>query len=257
VQCVLYGHPDTTGIPNVDYYLSGGACESPEADSHYTEKLIRLDPNSTYTYYYRPLNRATQKTRADLGLPEEKHLYTCAQSMFKIHPEMDTVFDEILERDADGVLLLFDDISQRRIALFKNRLQKRMRHYERVIFLPRMQLPEFLQVLHLSDALLDSFHFCGGNTSFDSFAAESPVVTLPGEFMRGRQTMGLYQRMGFTDLIAKNKTDYVAKALKLGMDETFRHNMRQELAARVPVIYEDAGIVRALEQFFMFVTESK
>lgn len=253
VQCVLYGHPDTTGIPALDYFLSGGACESPAADSHYTEKLIRLDPASTYTYYYRPDNRAAQKTRADLGLPESSHLYTCAQSMFKIHPEMDPVFDEILERDPQGRLLLFDDVSLRRIAIFKTRMQKRMRNYDRVIFLPRIQLPDFLQVLHLSDALLDSFHFCGGNTSFDSFAAEAPVVTLPGEFMRGRQTLGLYQRMGFTDLVATDKADYVAKALRLGMDSDFNHAMRRELAARVPVIYEDAGVVRALEQFFLHV----
>lgn len=254
VQCVLYGHPDTTGIPTIDYYLSGGECESADADSHYTEKLVRLDPASTYTFYYRPEMRASQKARADLGLPESGNLYTCAQSMFKIHPEMDPVFDEILERDSKGHLLLFDDVSQRRIALFKTRMQKRMHHYDRIIFLPRMELPNFLQVLHLSDVLLDSFHFCGGNTSFDSFAAESPVVTLPGEFMRGRQTLGLYLRMGFTDLVASDKADYINKALHLGTDAEFRKAMRRELAARVPVIFEDPGIVRAMEKFFISVT---
>ncbi len=251
VQCVLYGHPDTTGIPTIDYYLSGGACESEKADTHYTEKLIRLDPNSTYTYYYRPNNRATQKTRSDLNLPESLHLYTCAQSLFKIHPEMDAVFDEILARDLDGCLVLFDDVKQRRIELFKTRLQNRMRHYDRVIFLPRLTLPDFLQVLYLSDALLDSFHFCGGNTSFDSFAAESPIVTLPGEFMRGRQTLGLYKRMNFTDLVASDKADYIDKALRLGTDVEFRKIMCDKLAARVSVIFEDSGVVHALEQFFI------
>ncbi|MEI6747262.1 MAG: methyltransferase domain-containing protein, partial [Methylococcaceae bacterium] len=251
VQCVLYGHPDTTGIPTIDYYLSGGACESETADSHYTEKLVRLDSNSTYTYYYRPNNRATQKTRADFNLPESLHLYTCAQSLFKIHPEMDAVFDEILARDLEGRLVLFDDVKQRRVELFKNRLQKRMRHYDRVIFLPRMTLPDFLQVLNLSDALLDSFHFCGGNTSFDSFAAESPIVTLPGEFMRGRQTLGLYNRMSFTDLVASDKADYIDKVLRLGTDVEFRKNMRDKLIERVSVIFEDSGVVHALEQFFI------
>ena len=256
-QCAMYGHPDTTGIPTIDYYLSGGACESETADRHYTEKLIRLDANSTYTYYYRPNNRAEQKTRADLNLPESQHLYTCAQSLFKIHPEMDAVFDEILERDLEGCLVLFDDIKHRRSNLFKTRLQKRMRHYDRVIFLPRMQLPEFLQTLYLSDALLDSFHFCGGNTSFDSFAAESPIVTLPGEFMRGRQTFGLYKRMGFTDLVASEKADYVNKVLRLGTDVEFRQAMRKKLTACVPVIFEDAGVVRAMEQFFISIAQQE
>lgn len=255
VQCVLYGHPDTTGIPTIDYFLSGGACEAPDADTHYTETLVRLDPASTYTYYYRPENRAVHKTRADLGLPAQGHLYTCAQSMFKIHPEMDPVFDELLERDPQGRLLLFDDISQRRIALFKRRLQGRMRHFDRVVFLSRLQLPDFLQVLHLSAALLDSFHFCGGNTSFDSFAAEAPVVTLPGRFMRGRQTLGLYQRMGFTELVAADKADYVAKTLRLANDADYARAVRRELAQRVAVIYEDVGVVRALERFFIEVVQ--
>ena len=254
VQCVFYGHPDTTGISTLDYYLSSGACETLSADSHYTEKLIRLDDSSTYTYYSRPVSRATQKSRLDLNLPLSNHLYTCAQSLFKIHPEMDAVFDDILERDELGVLLLFDDVSQRRNVLFKTRLQKHMRHFNRVIFLPRLQLPDFLQVLHLSDALLDSFHFCGGNTSFDSFASESPVVTLPGEFMRGRQTLGLYQRMGFTDLIAENKADYIEKTLKLGTDAQYRQAMRTKLASCVSVIFEDTGVITALENFFISST---
>lgn len=257
VQCVLYGHPDTTGIPTIDYFLSGGACESDQANSHYTERLVRLDPKSTYTYYYRPLNRSTAKSRIDLGLPENLNLYTCAQTMFKIHPEMDKVFDEILERDPRGQLLLFNDISQRRIALFKQRLKTNMQHYDRIKFLSRMQLPDFLQVLHLSDALLDSFHFCGGNSSFDSFAADAPIVTLPGEFMRGRQTMGLYQRMGFSDLVASDKADYINKALRLGQDPEFRQLMRQQLISQSPLIYEDAGFVRSLEQFFYFVMQNK
>ena len=34
VQCVGWGHPVTTGSPNIDYYLSGDM-ETDESDSHY------------------------------------------------------------------------------------------------------------------------------------------------------------------------------------------------------------------------------
>ena len=119
-----------------------------------------------------------------------------------------------------------------------------MQHYDRIKFLSRMQLPDFLQVLHLSDALLDSFHFCGGNSSFDSFAADAPIVTLPGEFMRGRQTMGLYQRMGFSDLVASDKADYINKALRLGQDPEFRQLMRHTLGKSARVDEDERAAMR-------------
>src|SRR5262249_52558125 len=40
VQCTTLGHPVTTGIATVDYFLSSEALELPEADAHYTEKLV-------------------------------------------------------------------------------------------------------------------------------------------------------------------------------------------------------------------------
>ena len=42
VQCVTWGHPVTTGIPNIDDYLSSDVFEAPGAEAHYTERLIRL-----------------------------------------------------------------------------------------------------------------------------------------------------------------------------------------------------------------------
>ena len=42
VQCVAWGHPETTGMPTMDYFLSADLMEPPGADAHYTEQLVRL-----------------------------------------------------------------------------------------------------------------------------------------------------------------------------------------------------------------------
>ncbi len=39
VQCVTWGHPQTTGIPTVDYFVSSQLCEPSDGDSHYSERL--------------------------------------------------------------------------------------------------------------------------------------------------------------------------------------------------------------------------
>ena len=42
VQCVAWGHPETTGMPTIDYFLSSDFMEPPDAATHYTESLVRM-----------------------------------------------------------------------------------------------------------------------------------------------------------------------------------------------------------------------
>ena len=48
VQCVGWGHPDTTGSPHIDYFLSSELLETADADAHYSERLVRLPLLGTY-----------------------------------------------------------------------------------------------------------------------------------------------------------------------------------------------------------------
>ena len=41
IQAAWWGHPDTTGNPNIDYYL-GTQYEHQDADDHYSESLYRM-----------------------------------------------------------------------------------------------------------------------------------------------------------------------------------------------------------------------
>jgi predicted O-linked N-acetylglucosamine transferase (SPINDLY family) len=40
VQAATWGHPSTTGLPTIDYFLSAEALEPPDAAAHYSEKLV-------------------------------------------------------------------------------------------------------------------------------------------------------------------------------------------------------------------------
>ena len=71
-----------------------------------------------------------------------------------------------------------------------------------------------------------ALHWSGGGTSLDAIAMDVPVVTLPGKFMRGRQTIAMLRLLGLEPLIAADIDDYVAKAIGLvsnrGMNELIR-----------------------------------
>ena len=84
IQCATWGHPDTTGSPAIDYFISSELLETAEADAHYTERLVRL-PNLG-TYYERPRLVGPAAVAEFFGLPADRHLYLCPQTLFKFHP---------------------------------------------------------------------------------------------------------------------------------------------------------------------------
>ena len=82
MQCNSWGHPDTSGFPTLDYYLSSDLMEPPDGQDHYTERLVRL-PN--LSIYYEPIDlQPVALDRADLGLRSTATVYWCGQSLLQV-----------------------------------------------------------------------------------------------------------------------------------------------------------------------------
>jgi len=255
VQCVSWGHPVTTGIPAIDYFISARSIEPADAQSHYSERLISFD--RLPTYYWRPRHDASALTRAELGFPEDARLYLCPQSLFKLHPDFDIALATLLRRDAKGRLLLLSGIHKHWDRMLGARIAKQFPDIaNRVVFVPRIPQAHFFRLLMMADVILDPPFFGGGNTSYEAFAMGLPIVTWPGEFMRGRVTEGCYRQMGFTDLIAGSLDSYIEIALRLGSDRDWREHVKAEIASRSAALYEDAGVVTELEDFFCAAFEA-
>jgi len=249
VQCVWWGHPVTTGIPNADYYLSCGRMEPPGAETHYSENLVRLSTQACYPQ--RPPRAAQRLPRSHWGLPDDTHLYVCGQSLFKIHPDFDGLLEGILQQDGKAQIILFEQ----RQPLWHQTLQKRFaktlgENADRVAFLPRQTFPEFLQLMEQADVVLDPPHFTGGNTTYQAIGLGSPIVTLPGEFMRSRITFGAYDQIGVTDCIAIDEQDYVSKAVSIANNADLRHELSAKLLSSSDVLFENLDAVKELEAFF-------
>ncbi|MFZ1546876.1 MAG: tetratricopeptide repeat protein [Candidatus Nitrotoga sp.] len=252
VQCAGWGHPVTSGHANIDYYFSSAAMEPDNAALHYSEKLILLE--GLGTYYSKPV-LPTPAPRADFALPEGKTLYLCPQSLFKIHPDNDALLAHILERDPDGVIVLFagrhPNISNAFFARLAQALRVRgLEPQGRGIILPSMAHDDYLRVNMVCDVMLDTLHWSGGNTTLDALACGLPVVTLPGEFMRGRQSYGMLKCMGLDELIAKDRDDYIERAIKVGTDRAWRQQVVQRIIAGSKRIFEIETSLRQMESFY-------
>jgi predicted O-linked N-acetylglucosamine transferase (SPINDLY family) len=251
VQCVSYGHPNTTGIPAMDYFISNDLFEPSGAQAHYSERLVQLKDLPTLAYYYRPAVPEPGAGREMFNLPDDATLYVCPQTLFKIHPDFDPILRNILTRDTRGLVVLiagqFQDYTDRLRARFARTLPGLV---HRLVFLPWMPFDQFMRLLCLADVLLDTPHFNGMNSSLQAFAAGAPVVTLPGRFQRGRHTQAMYRKMGIFDCIAADAEDYTDIALRIANDRAYAQALRTRILARNHVLFEDARVVSEFERFF-------
>lgn len=247
VQCTTWGVPATTGIPAIDYFISSVDLEPAAAGRHYTERLVRLE--NLPTFYYPP-QTTPAKSRAELGLNEHASLYVCPQSLFKIHPEFDGLIGNILRADRRGEVLLLAGQQPYWTELLSQRLMSAMPDVaDRVKFLPRQSAENFLHILRTADVLLDPIHFGGGNTTYEAFEFGTPIVTWPGEFMRGRVTYACYRKLGVMDCVAADRDEYVRIAVRLANDRPWRDQIRDRILAAKHVLFENAAAVRELEYF--------
>jgi predicted O-linked N-acetylglucosamine transferase (SPINDLY family) len=249
VQCVTWGHPSTTGIPTIDYYVSSELLESDEAEQHYTEKLVKL-PNLS-VYYYRPAEPQAAFDRRTIGLDDDTHLYGCLQSLFKFHPEFDVLMDGILQQDSKGVIIIPRGNSRYWDEALMRRLTRTMpRTIDRVRLINGRPFEQYLALTAACDVMLAPIHFGAGNTSYEALAYGVPVVTLPSKMLKGRITHALYRAMNMSDCVANSPGEYIDLAVRLGTDKDFRRATRERILATNPALYQNPAGVRDLENFF-------
>lgn len=255
VQCVTWGHPVTSGIPTIDYFISSSLIEPADAAGHYTEQLMTL--NTLPFYYYRPTIPSPLKEREAFGLAAGDHVYGCPQTLFKFHPEFDALLAEILRRDPRGTLVLIRGKHSHWEEKLRQRFSMTLADVlDRIRWLDPMPRAEFLNLLAVCDVLLDPIHFGGGNTSYEALALGVPLVTLPSPLMRGRITSALYRKMGMQDCVANSGQEYVDLAVALGTNPSLREAVRAKILATNSLLFEDLSAVRELEAFFERAVEA-
>jgi predicted O-linked N-acetylglucosamine transferase (SPINDLY family) len=255
VQCATWGHPVTTGSPKMDVFISSELLEVPEADRHYSERLIRLP--SLGTYYERARISEPRKTRADLGLPENRHLYLCPQTLYKFHPEFDAILDEILQRDREGEFILIEGRAPSWTQLLKERFARTMpAAARRIRWLAPLPNQDFLQLLAMGDVVIDPIHFGGGNTTYEALAMGTPVVTWPGQFLRSRITLALYTKMNYLDAVVDSAEAYAATTVRIACDKAYRAAMRGAILRESQRLFADPVEIRDLAESLRSLAQS-
>jgi protein O-GlcNAc transferase len=252
VQMTSWGHPETSGLPTMDYFLSAQSLEPRGAEEHYTERLVSLPRLGCC---YEPL-RVTPVALdlARLGIDGEGPVIVCAGVPFKYAPRHDRVLAEIAK--ALGVCRFVFFVH--RVADTSGTLRARLgaafaRHgldLDRfAVFLPWQDPASFYALLTRADVFLDTIGFSGFNTAMQALECGLPVVAWEGRFLRGRLASGILRTIGLDELVADGAEAYVELAVRLCRDTQYREAIREQIALRRARLYEDVDVIRDMERF--------
>lgn len=245
VQAMAWGHPVTSGLPNIDAYLSCAGMEPEDAAQHYREALHLLPGIGTR---YVPPTRPQPASRDELGLPQGP-LVVVPQSALKIHPDNDAIYRELLLAAPALHLLLFDNESAATTQRLRERIARDLPAHasERIHFHPLCARERFLQVLRACDLMLDPLHWSGGNTALDALRMDLPILTAPGAFMRGRQSAAMLQILGLSAALLATPATLAARASDLLADDTLPR-LRARIAAGFDALVAGEEVAATLRQ---------
>jgi len=254
VQISTWGHPDTTGLPYIDYYISSSLFESLNDDYH-TEKLVCFPSLSIYYHHINDylgfdslkLLHNTGKTniRKQLGIEENGCIYGIVGSMIKMSNDMDEIINKILDKDSNGWIVLIEGKDKDLFEVVYQRLRKNITHFERIKIVPQQpDVMHYLQLVYSFDVVLDTHPFGGCISTYECFMIGRIVVTLPGNKLYGRFTQGLYRKMGICEPIAKNIDDYIDIAVRIANNDIYRSTMENEILDKLHLIIKDDESIR-------------
>lgn len=252
-QIASWGHPETTGLPTIDFFITGELLEPINAEKNYREKLISLPNLGTYVYEFK-LQTVVPELDT-FGISKEKPILLCPGSPSKYSPVTDSVLINIAKQ-IETCQLVFFNFDNKLTEQLKNRLnnlfiKEGLPPNNHIHFLPFLKSTEFFGLMSIADLYLDTIGFSGFNTALQAISCNLPIVTIDGTHMRGRLASAILKRMGLSEYVCDSEESYVDLAIQLIRNPTIRATYKEKIAASKHIPFKDQEPIKKLEKFLI------
>ncbi len=214
IQISGLGYFDTTGLGSVDYFLTDHYVDTNVDKRYFVEKLLWM-PQSHFCYCKR--EDAPNVTEA----PYKKNnfiTFGCFNKYAKITDVCITVWSKILSQVPESRLILKSMIylDPSIVAEAQTRMIQAGIDIKRVEFRPANEsyMKEYLDI----DIALDTFPYPGGGTTCDALYMGVPTIVMEGKRHGARFGKGILHNVGVPELVAKDASEYIEKAVILSRD---------------------------------------
>lgn len=218
VQVSWIGYPATSGLPEMDYYLTDDYCDPPGmTERFYTERLYRL-PHS-FCCYLPPMEFPPI---APLPCLSNGYItFGSFNNFAKVTQQQLALWARILQAVPEARLYLksmalgTDSVKQRVLEQFAAAGVAPERILLRVVTkTPLEHLAEYGRV----DIALDTFPYHGTTTTCEALWMGTPVVALTGTTHASRVAVSLLENAGCPELLAADEDEYLRQAVGLAAD---------------------------------------
>ncbi|MGY4572963.1 O-linked N-acetylglucosamine transferase family protein [Bradyrhizobium sp. USDA 3256] len=229
IQVNYLGYPGTLGAPFIDYIIADRTVIPDHHREFYSEKVVAL-PNSYQANDDKRVIADRLFTRGDVGLAPTGFVFCCFNNNYKITPDMFDRWMRILGRVEGSMLWLLEANAESAANLRKEAVARGVAA-ERLVFAPRMSLPDHLARHRLAGLFLDSTPYNAHTTASDALWAGLPVLTILGDTFASRVAASLLHAIGLPELIAQSPETYERMAVDLATRPEKLAALKTRLAA--------------------------
>jgi predicted O-linked N-acetylglucosamine transferase (SPINDLY family) len=230
VQVSWLGYFATTGLPEMDYFL-GDPHMAPETEqARFTETLWRLPE----TWLCLSPRERPVAIGAPPALTNGFVTFGCLGNLSKMNREVVSLWSQILRAVSGSKLLLKAKpfVDPQAVADVQARFAREGVSSERLMLEGPSSRTEYFETYNRIDLVLDTFPYPGGTTSVDALWMGAPVLTLEGDRFLARLGASIARNAGQVEWIARDREDYLAKAVAFAAAEGVAHD-RTALRRRV------------------------
>ena len=221
----------STGIPEIDYIIGSSYLTPKNEENHYVEKIWRLP--ETHIVFTPPFFDVKINS-----LPATKNnfiTFGCINKLTKVNDEVIALWSKILLSIPNSKLLIksAELDHQQIIESTFERFNKCKIEKKRLILQGKSSTrKEVLEVYNKIDIALDPFPFQGCTCTCEAVWMGVPVIILKGNRNLFHAGESINSNLGMHDWIAKNRDEYISKAVKFSSNldhlSKIRMNLRQK-----------------------------
>ena len=261
VQAVHFCNPCTTGIKNIDYFITGNNYDLKQED--FTEKLIYNKHSGVCFEAATTVKPATLEiTKASLGVPDDGIIFITGANYYKFTWELREFWAKLLNEIPNSYLLTLPFgpawTNKYPVSEFNQSIQKQfaeigVEQNRLIIIKPLPTREDVRRAVGLCDIYLDSFPYSGATSLLDPLHTNVPVVCMKTNSIRGGQGCGMLEDVGLTELIANTEEEYLELAKRLANDIEYRKkisNTIQETMNNNPVFLDTKDYCSDMDRIY-------
>jgi protein O-GlcNAc transferase len=211
VQISWLGWYATTGVVNMDYFLTDRISSPESSATHHSEHLLYLPVTRlcfftpTFVPDVNPLP-ALQNKRITFG---------SLQSLLKITDATLDLWRQVLEKIPTAHLQIrcSQFAQSQMLEMLTRRLEDFCLPLARIELLPPISYAAYFESYQDIDLILDTIPFSGGTTTAEALWMGVPTITMLGSTLIARQGASLMSAAGLSSWVAESAEAYLAKAL--------------------------------------------